>query len=555
MQYIGKVAYLLKLGYEGLQLGAEFFADITTLVSIVSTFYAEAVDCMSGSYSEVSEWSKEADETVTFINTNSHKINEMQLEIKQTQTIAESLNYHYNETLKLIQEVGGLSENLLYSVDSNLPQAINQSSVEIEKLVAEKEGEEEEVDYAVLTGDWVDKIDKSVQVAVPVVTTVVPRMPKAIEFAKRRLGNLKGLHLLSRFKNIKLPTINSKAFNAMSSWFTKAGSFIKEKVGLLRRHITGKYSKALKVVKGLKNGFFILTGYLGGAFNIYNTVKNFRKCEEVKEHTWKALVKVRSAKQLYDEIWKNVTEAKTAIDNAATAMVERLSDDIFLQDLENTKESLFAIQGPNQGLQEMIDTTSQYIEQIKSTTDIMQVHNLMVDLYQNALGSLPFVYKCLIDKTDFVRKVIDNCKKGFESLQQNIATARIFHNFEIKECEKMISVPDLTDDDIMKAVTKASEDEHFNMICPLNNVEALNLICEYHCNGRSIKYMASKLKIDNQQAIKDHVKKCPPCNITKMMKSMICMERNDGSSDESIQEELFPMLTLEQIQQVTCPTK
>lgn len=86
-------------------------------------------------------------------------------------------------------------------------------------------------------------------------------------------------------------------------------------------------------------------------------------------------------------------------------------------------------------------------------------------------------------------------------MKRNIETARIFHNFQIKECEKRLSVPDLTDEDIIKAVTKASEDENFNMICPLNNVEALNLICEYHCNGRSMKYMVSRLKVDDQQAV------------------------------------------------------
>lgn len=65
-------------------------------------------------------------------------------------------------------------------------------------MVAEKV---EEIDYSEVAGDWVDKIDKSVQVAVPVVTMVIPRMPKAIQFAKKRLGNLKGLNVSKTFFN------------------------------------------------------------------------------------------------------------------------------------------------------------------------------------------------------------------------------------------------------------------------------------------------------------------------------------------------------------------
>jgi len=58
-------------------------------------------------------------------------------------------------------------------------------------LAQAAEDNEEEVDYAEITGDVVDKIDQSVQVFVPVVSVVVPRLPKALDFAKKRLGNFK----------------------------------------------------------------------------------------------------------------------------------------------------------------------------------------------------------------------------------------------------------------------------------------------------------------------------------------------------------------------------
>jgi len=59
------------------------------------------------------------------------------------------------------------------------------------------------------------------------------------------------------------------------------------------------------------------------AFNIYTAVQNFRKCELVKDQTWDALQKIRDAKKTYDEIWNNVTHAKSLmslVSNDATAI-------------------------------------------------------------------------------------------------------------------------------------------------------------------------------------------------------------------------------------------
>ena len=70
--------------------------------------------------------------------------------------------------------------------------------------------------------------------------------------------------LFEKLKNIKLPPIDSKAFTAMNSWFSKTAKFIKEKISSLRKILTTKYSTAIKVAKGLKNAFFTLTGYIGG---------------------------------------------------------------------------------------------------------------------------------------------------------------------------------------------------------------------------------------------------------------------------------------------------
>lgn len=71
---------LFQFGYTALKLGSQYFADITSLVSVISSIYAEIDDCRSGKYAIVDDWMKEAEQTTNYINQNSHKINEMQLE-------------------------------------------------------------------------------------------------------------------------------------------------------------------------------------------------------------------------------------------------------------------------------------------------------------------------------------------------------------------------------------------------------------------------------------------------------------------------------------------
>jgi len=83
-------------------------------------------------------------------------------------------------------------------------------------------------------------------------------------------------------------------------------------------------------------------------------------------------------------------------------MYEQVSDEIFLADLLNTKETLVALQGDKKGLQDMIDIITVYIDNVQDTKDIMEVHNMMVDLYQETIGSVPFVYRCLTDKAAFI---------------------------------------------------------------------------------------------------------------------------------------------------------
>ena len=84
-------------------------------------------------------------------------------------------------------------------------------------------------------------------------------------------------------------------------------------------------------------------------------------------------------------------------------MITIVSDEIFLEDLRNTKRNLISIQGSGTGLQDMINSTTHYLDNIKSSKYIIQVDNLMSDLYRNALGNLPFVYDCLIDKSALIR--------------------------------------------------------------------------------------------------------------------------------------------------------
>lgn len=50
----------------------------------------------------------------------------------------------------------------------------------------------EKVDYAALTKSYYARMDKAVTLAVPILTSVIPAIPKMYKFAKTRTGNFKG---------------------------------------------------------------------------------------------------------------------------------------------------------------------------------------------------------------------------------------------------------------------------------------------------------------------------------------------------------------------------
>jgi ferric iron reductase protein FhuF len=76
-----------------------------------------------------------------------------------------------------------------------------------------------------------------------------------------------------------------------------------------------------------------------------------------------------------------------------------------LDDLRELRGNMAAIQGEGNGLQDMIDGVDEYVRDIKDTDDLNVVASLISRLYYS-LGSFPFVYRCLVSKTAFIRCVI-----------------------------------------------------------------------------------------------------------------------------------------------------
>jgi len=67
----------------------------------------------------------------------------------------------------------------------------------------------------------------------------------------------------------------------MKSWFSKTSKYIKAKTGSLRSFITNRYSSALKIANGIKEGFFILTGFVGGGKIAKNHIFLHTSCKGV----------------------------------------------------------------------------------------------------------------------------------------------------------------------------------------------------------------------------------------------------------------------------------
>ncbi|XP_031573797.1 uncharacterized protein LOC116307658 [Actinia tenebrosa] len=550
---------LLRLGkhlFEALEFTSKYFKDVTSLVSMATTIYVVASDnCCSEADREVCDLQEEAKEISEYIDSESKNINKIQLETQNLQALVESLNNLFNTTVENMRNVGYISSKVLEGIDPNIEDTLNVTTLELQKLILKEQNAGKSVDYVVMGKKYFTRIEQVINIAGPVFVTVIPKMVKITKFGSERLGRIKSWEMTEKFKNINLPGTNTAAYKGMKSWFAKTSNYIKAKSESLRTLITTKYSKAVDVVKNLKRGFLTLSGFLTGAYNIYVSIQNIKKCQKIKEEVKGAVEKLRQAKTKFTEIYNNVTKAKENMQKAAEDMYESVASDVFLSDLKEMRDNMLSIQGDSKGMQDMISQTTKYIDSIKSSKDLNDVVPLFNGLY-HALGILPFVYNCLYDKTWFIGSIARGCEEGDKPLTELVTLARHQYSNNIKDCEERTGIPYITDETIRDMIDKAAKDKGFNQNCVLNSKTLKDFVCSMKCQPLDFDDIASRLS--PRGISKDTVKilydDCPPCENDKEKDvKMVCMIKKlqPKIKDKEIQE-LVPKLTLDEIAKIDC---
>lgn len=83
-QYLFLAKTLLGYAFKALQISSKYFADVTGLVSIISTVYSVIADCESSSWgTKTKEYTDKAKEIIELINARSNDIYAIQLESKK----------------------------------------------------------------------------------------------------------------------------------------------------------------------------------------------------------------------------------------------------------------------------------------------------------------------------------------------------------------------------------------------------------------------------------------------------------------------------------------
>ncbi|XP_020901546.1 uncharacterized protein LOC110240100 [Exaiptasia diaphana] len=551
--WTGAVATLGKYIFKVVELSAKYFSDISSVVALVSTIYDVVNKCENTEYgAEAKQYTDQAKKITEKINAGSQRINALQLETENLQIQIETLNYHFNQTLDEMEEAGYLSQRLLEIINPDVVGALDNATIDLQKQITAAENIEKPVDYATVSKTYVKRIDKVVNIAVPVISLLIPRIPKIIKFGKTRMETFKSLKLVEKFPSIKLPSINTKPFKAFSSWFAKPKAFISAAKNKLRGKLKTTYEKAAKYVEKFGKAFGVLSNLVFAAYNIYTIVSNFgqKQCMQTRDESKKALDKLKEAEANYDEVLANATSAKEEMIRIKDEVVAQISNETFIEDLKSMKTNMEDIQGDGNGMQDMIDATDAYIQNIPGNDKIGEVGSLMQNLYENAIGTLPFIYRCLNDRVALIGFVAGECKTGKRTLEEAIQAGRTLFNLEIETCNKRTGIPYFSDEELQRMINQASVDQGFNKECKLNDKFTTQSICSAKCVPKDANKISTDLGLP-LDAVNEILKDCPDCEITDNFKAAICDMIQKGQSPEQVQS-IFKQFTVEQINALSC---
>ncbi|XP_031573794.1 uncharacterized protein LOC116307656, partial [Actinia tenebrosa] len=245
------------------KVGNEIIPKMVVLASIGNTIFRAIAGCCAD-YPKACEGNEEISELRTNISSKSEELDRIQSEAKDLQEWIESTSDEFATVLFKLNSIVDNADTLVRSLSPAVQQAIERQTTEIKKLVRKNKESGKEIDFIEVQEMYDSAIKIALGIALPVITVVIPTIPKLVKFAETKMGLRNSYTLDDSLSNaLKKPPATSSKAKVLKSWLGKTKVRIDDKLESFRTTLNTKYGGAVKVMQNIGSGLVLILGYVG----------------------------------------------------------------------------------------------------------------------------------------------------------------------------------------------------------------------------------------------------------------------------------------------------